>query len=117
MRERRKKYGPRDLTEFNLCNGPAITSEALGIGEALYSQTQESAVSLYGAPFDLRERIKTREIICGPRKGIKEQFEREKIDWGSSPKAKLALWRHWRFGFAGSRFVSASFTQYPQKAN
>jgi DNA-3-methyladenine glycosylase len=116
IRERRRPYGPKDLTEFNLCNGPANTSEALGIGDALHGRTQENAVSLFSAPFDLRMRTKTREIVCGPRIGIARQFEREPVDRRSSPEAKLALARHWRFGFAGSKFVSATFNQYAEKA-
>jgi DNA-3-methyladenine glycosylase len=116
MRDRREPYGPKDLTEFNLCNGPANTSEALGIGDALHRRTQENAVSLFAAPFDLRMRTKTREVVCGPRIGIAKQFEREPLDRRSSPDARLALARHWRFGFAGSKFVSGAFTQYAPKA-
>jgi DNA-3-methyladenine glycosylase len=116
MRERRKKYGPRVLTEFNLCSGPIKASEALGICDALYKRTQDGAVSLFAPPFDLRMRTKTREIVCGPRIGIAKQFEGESEDRRSSPEARLALARHWRFGFAGSKFLSATFTQYAPKA-
>jgi DNA-3-methyladenine glycosylase len=115
MIKRREPSGPKNLTEFNLCNGPQNICQALGIADALYNLSQTQPVSLFAAPFDLRKRTKSREIVCGPRIGIAKQFERELIDRRMSPEAQLALSRNWRFGFAGSKFVSKTFVQYASR--
>ena len=77
----------RGLTdERALCSGPGKLCEALGVTR------RHNGLALDRAPFDLRARAARPEIAVGPRIGISKAVEHP-----------------WRYGLAGSRFVSRSF--------
>ncbi len=81
MRERR---GLEDVRL--LCSGPGRLTQALGVTHA------HDGLSVQEPPFELRPRKGDVEIITGPRIGITKAVERP-----------------WRYGLAGSRFVSRPF--------
>jgi DNA-3-methyladenine glycosylase len=81
MRERR---GLQDLRL--LCSGPGRVGQALGITREL------NGVRLDRPPFKVLAARETHEIIAGPRIGISK-----------------AMHVPWRFGLAGSRFLSRAF--------
>jgi DNA-3-methyladenine glycosylase len=78
MRERR---GTQDLR--TLCSGPGKLTQALGI------TSEHDGLPLDRAPFELRARKDVPEIVQGPRIGITRAAELP-----------------WRYGLAGSRFLS-----------
>ena len=78
MRERRGLEGARSL-----CSGPGKLCHALGITRVL------DGLPLDEPPFELREREAEPEILRGPRIGISRATELP-----------------WRFGVAGSRYLS-----------
>jgi DNA-3-methyladenine glycosylase len=78
MRERR---GLAD--ERLLCSGPGRLCQALGI------TGEHDGFALDRAPFDLREREAAAEVVRGPRVGISRAVELP-----------------WRYGLAGSRYLS-----------
>lgn len=80
MAERRGLADPRAL-----CSGPGKVGQALGVTPA------HNGLSAYASPFDLRPGPTT-GVICGPRIGITKAAE--------TP---------WRFGEAGSSFLSRPF--------
>jgi DNA-3-methyladenine glycosylase len=71
-----------------LCSGPGRLTEALGITHA------HNASALDAPPFELRARDREPEIAAGPRIGITKAMELP-----------------WRYGLAGSRFLSKPFKQ------
>src|ERR1700704_4701064 len=79
-----KRRGPVKPTQ--LCAGPGRLTQALGITGALDGKPLDEP------PFLLKPRIGRAEIIIGPRIGITRAVEIP-----------------WRFGMAGSRFVSRRF--------
>jgi DNA-3-methyladenine glycosylase len=81
MRERRGVDDPRLL-----CSGPGRLCQALGVTRA------EDGAPLDRRPFELRSRPAPAEIAVGPRIGLTKGVD--------SP---------WRYGLAGSRFVSRPF--------
>ena len=81
MRERR---GLDDVRL--LCSGPGRLCEALGVTREL------DGLSLDGPPFELTPRAGKPAIVRGPRIGITKAVEHP-----------------WRYGLAGSRFVSRAF--------
>jgi DNA-3-methyladenine glycosylase len=81
MRERR---GTRD--DWLLCSGPGKLCQALGVTRAQNGQ------SLAAAPFELAPAQGGIEVVSGPRIGISK-----------------AMHVAWRFGLAGSRWVSKPF--------
>ncbi len=81
MRERR---GTED--EWLLCSGPGKLSQALGVTRAL------NARPLDAAPFALLPAPAGIEVVTGPRIGISKAVDVP-----------------WRFGAAGSRWVSKRF--------
>jgi DNA-3-methyladenine glycosylase len=81
MRERRGLADPRLL-----CSGPGRLGQALGITMAHYGKPLDCP------PFFVRAPDKALEVVAGPRIGISKAIE--------AP---------WRFGLAGSRFVSRPF--------
>ena len=81
MRERR---GTRD--DWLLCSGPGKLCQALGVTRALNGH------SLAAAPFELAPAPGGIEVVTGPRIGISRAVD-----------------VHWRFGLAGSRWVSKPF--------
>jgi len=71
-----------------LCSGPGRLAQALGITRA------DNNLPLDGAPFTLLAGDQTVEVLTGPRIGISKAMELP-----------------WRFGLAGSRFLSKPFRQ------
>ncbi len=84
MRERR---GTDDVRL--LCSGPGRLTEALGITNA------HNALPLDAAPFRVENGPAPEEILVGPRVGITRAADIP-----------------WRFGVAGSRFLSRSFPRF-----
>jgi DNA-3-methyladenine glycosylase len=81
MQKRRRTLDPR-----RLCSGPGRLTEALGITVA------QNGFAVDAPPFELRARTGTVEIIAGPRIGITKAVDLP-----------------WRYGLAGSRFLSKPF--------
>jgi DNA-3-methyladenine glycosylase len=81
MRERR---GVDDMRL--LCSGPGRLTQALGVTR------EHDGLPLERPPFELRPRAGGAEIVTGPRIGITKAVEQP-----------------WRYGLAGSRFVSRPF--------
>ena len=81
MAERRGQTNPRTL-----CSGPGKLAQALAIGPACNGQ------SLLAPPFDLRAAPSGVDVATGVRIGITKAVEQP-----------------WRFGLAGSRFLSRRF--------
>lgn len=81
MIDRRLHEDPRML-----CAGPGRLGQALGITRALNGKRIDLA------PFSLTAAGKRTEVVCGPRIGISKAVDRP-----------------WRFGLAGSRYVSRPF--------
>jgi DNA-3-methyladenine glycosylase len=81
MQRRRGPVKPNQL-----CAGPGRLTQALGITGVLDGKPLDKP------PFLLRPRTKSAEIVVGPRIGITRAIEMP-----------------WRFGMAGSRFVSRRF--------
>ena len=81
MRRRRKQTDERAL-----CSGPGKLGEALAISH------KHNGLALDRAPFELRARTATPEIVTGPRIGITQAVEKP-----------------WRYGLKGSRFLSKPF--------
>ena len=73
-----------------LCSGPGRLTEALGITRA------HNGLALDAPPFELRARTGEIEIVAGPRIGITKAVELP-----------------WRYGLAGSRFLSKPFKTRP----
>ena len=82
MRERR---GLDDVRL--LCSGPGRVGQALGIEHAM------NGCRLDKPPFKVLARERDCDIVTGPRVGISKAME-----------------VHWRFGLAGSRYLSKRFT-------
>jgi len=80
----RRRRGLSD--ERLLCSGPGRLCEALGITLA------HNALPLDRTPFELRRRTEAPEISVGPRIGITKAADKP-----------------WRYGLAGSRFLSKPF--------
>jgi DNA-3-methyladenine glycosylase len=81
MRERRGVRDPRLL-----CSGPGRLCQALGVTAA------QDGLPLDGPPFLLKPKTVDVEIVTGPRIGITKAVDQP-----------------WRYGLAGSRFVSKPF--------
>ena len=80
----RRRRGPLD--ERLLCSGPGRVCQALGITRA------HNGLALDAPPFELHRRTGKVEIAVGPRIGITKAVEQP-----------------WRYGLAGSRFLSKPF--------
>jgi DNA-3-methyladenine glycosylase len=80
----RRRRGLAD--ERLLCSGPGRVCEALGITRA------HNALPLDAPPFELHRRTGTVELAVGPRIGLTKAVEQP-----------------WRYGLAGSRFLSKPF--------
>jgi DNA-3-methyladenine glycosylase len=81
MRER------RGIEEVRLlCSGPGRLTQALAVTR------EHDGLALDRPPFELRSRTRDVEVVTGPRIGITKAVERP-----------------WRYGLAGSRFVSRPF--------
>lgn len=81
MRARRGVEPPRGL-----CSGPGKLCQALGIGR------EHDGLPLDAPPFELLARDAERPLVVGPRIGITRAVERP-----------------WRYGLAGSPFLSRTF--------
>ena len=81
MRARRGMEGERAL-----CSGPGKLCQALAVTR------EHDGLALDAPPFELRERTATPEIVRGPRIGITKAVEHS-----------------WRYGLAGSPFLSRRF--------
>jgi DNA-3-methyladenine glycosylase len=79
-----ERRGTRD--HWLLCSGPGKLCQALGVTRALNGQ------SLAAAPFELAPAPAGIEVVSGPRIGISKAVDVP-----------------WRFGLAGSRWVSKPF--------
>ncbi len=80
----RRRRGVGD--ERLLCSGPGRLTEALGVTRA------HNGLALDAPPFELRRRSKKVEIAVGKRIGITKAVDEP-----------------WRYGLAGSRFLSKPF--------
>jgi DNA-3-methyladenine glycosylase len=80
----RRRRGVKEERLF--CSGPGRVCQALGISGA------HNGLALDAPPFELRVRNAAVEVVSGPRIGITKGVE--------SP---------WRYGLAGSRFLSRPF--------
>lgn len=80
----RRRRGVAD--ERALCSGPGKLCQALGV------TIKHNGLTLDRAPFELRARKETPEIVVGVRIGITKAIEHP-----------------WRFGLKGSRFLSKPF--------
>jgi DNA-3-methyladenine glycosylase len=80
----RRRRGIKD--ERALCSGPGKICQALGISR------YHNALPLDKPPFELRARSGKPEIVTGPRIGISK-----------------AVKQPWRYGLAGSKFLSKPF--------
>jgi DNA-3-methyladenine glycosylase len=69
-----------------LCSGPGKLTQALAVTRA------HDGLSFDRPPFELRPRVEAVEIVTGPRIGITKAVDRP-----------------WRYGLAGSRFLSRPF--------
>jgi len=69
-----------------LCSGPGRLAQALGVTHAL------NGARIDRLPFSLRAGSTRARVVCGPRIGISKAVE-----------------RRWRFGLAGSRYLSRPF--------
>lgn len=74
----------------NLCNGPGRLAQSLGITSV------HNGLSLEWCPFSIIDRSSAPEISCSTRIGISKAAEQP-----------------WRYGLAGSRFVSRAFPKPP----
>src|ERR1041385_1569270 len=88
----RRRRGLAD--ERLLCSGPGRVCEALGITRA------HNALALDAPPFELHRRSGKVEIAVGPRIGLTKAVEQP-----------------WRYGLAGSRFLSKPFRARSRKAS
>jgi DNA-3-methyladenine glycosylase len=86
MRRRRRLEDMRAL-----CSGPGKLCEALGVTH------KHNGLALDRAPFELRAREGTPEIVIGPRIGITKAVDHP-----------------WRYGLKGSRFLSKPFARHPE---
>jgi DNA-3-methyladenine glycosylase len=84
LEKMRRRRGLRD--DRLLCAGPGRVCEALGISRA------HNGLPLDAAPFELRRRTGKVEIAVGPRIGLTKAVDQP-----------------WRYGLAGSRFLSKPF--------
>jgi DNA-3-methyladenine glycosylase len=84
LQKMRRRRGLSD--ERLLCAGPGRVCEALGITRA------HNGLALDAPPFELRRRTRKVEIAIGPRIGITKAVDQP-----------------WRYGLAGSRFLSKPF--------
>ena len=80
----RRRRGLKD--ERALCSGPGKLCEALGV------TIKHNGLPLDRAPFELRARSATPDIVVGPRIGITKAVD--------AP---------WRYGLKGSKFLSRGF--------
>jgi DNA-3-methyladenine glycosylase len=81
MIDRRHQEDPRIL-----CSGPGRLAQALGVTHQL------NGARIDRLPFSLRAASTRARVVCGPRIGITKAVERP-----------------WRFGLAGSRYLSRPF--------
>jgi DNA-3-methyladenine glycosylase len=81
LRERRGRFA-----DHALCSGPGKLCQALALTR------EHDGLALDAPPFELLERVGTPEIVTGPRIGLTKAVEQS-----------------WRYGLAGSPFLSRPF--------
>ena len=86
MRRRRGLTGDAASTPRLLCAGPGRVGQALGIGP------QHDGLAIDAPPFEFRPASEDAEVLVGKRIGITKAMDQP-----------------WRFGLAGSRFLSRPF--------
>jgi len=86
MRLRRGLAGPAGADTRLLCAGPGRVGQALGLGP------QHDGLPVDRPPFELLPAADVADIVVGPRIGITKAMDQP-----------------WRFGLAGSRFLSRPF--------
>ena len=74
-----------------LCSGPGKLCQAMAVS------IKHNGLALDRAPFELRARVETPEIVAGPRIGITKAVDEP-----------------WRYGLKGSRFLSRGFPEPPK---
>lgn len=77
-------------TMTGLCSGPGRLAQALGI------TASHDGLPLDKPPFEIVDRLEEPDIISGPRIGLTK-----------------AVTEPWRFGLAGSRYLSKPFSKLP----
>ncbi len=85
----------------NLCNGPAVLSEALGINDE-----SKVGLSIFDPPFEIRRALERPVLISGIRIGLDKQFER--WERNGDPRSRLPSinefgGKKWRSGAADFR--------------
>jgi DNA-3-methyladenine glycosylase len=85
MIKRRRQQDPRML-----CAGPGRLGQALAIDRSFNGKRLDRA------PFSLRAAAAAASVVCGPRIGISKAVDHP-----------------WRFGLAGSRYLSRPFIERP----
>lgn len=88
MAERRGLADPRDL-----CSGPGKLGQALGV-----TRDRHDGLMLDAPPFAFAPAAETPPVVIGPRIGITKDADRP-----------------WRFGIAGSAFLSRKFATPPAR--
>jgi 3-methyladenine DNA glycosylase Mpg len=61
----------------NLCNGPAVLCESLGISGCHYEKSK-AGLSLFAPPFEIREAVLKPKLVSGIRVGLDKQLQRWK---------------------------------------
>jgi 3-methyladenine DNA glycosylase Mpg len=82
LRRRKTKPSQKYLEDHkraskNLCNGPGVLCEALGINFVHYEQSKKE-LSLFDSPFQIRAAIEKQKLLNGIRIGLHKQYERWK---------------------------------------
>lgn len=85
----------------NLCNGPAVLNEALGIDDE-----SKVGLSIFDPPFEIRQAVERPILVSGIRIGLDKQFE--KWERNRDPRSKLPSInefgaKKWRWGAADFR--------------
>ena len=101
-----KKPIPKYLEDIarrdrNLCNGPAVLSEALGIEDG-----SKIGLSIFDPPFEIRQAVERPILVPGIRIGLDKQFEKWKKN--RDPRSQLPSinefgGKKWRWGAADLR--------------
>lgn len=90
----------------NLCNGPGVLSEALGLNEDIISQS----TSALDPPFEIRAAVERPALVSGIRINLNKQFEK----WARSKslRSELPLAMTNDYGAKKWRFGAAEFRPY-----
>jgi DNA-3-methyladenine glycosylase len=89
----------------NLCNGPGVLSEAIGISD----DRVKGSKSVLDPPLEIRQAVERQALVSGIRIGLVAQFNKWKRD--NNPRAKL-LPRINEFGAKKWRWGAADYRSY-----